>query len=150
MKKSVRKRIIIANRYAILKYYHCSNKNYVLENRTCCFVQSSALYARETWATVKLDVFKRKLSRKVFGPIKTDFETNEKSISSYGVADMIGVMESSRSEKILGNATGWKLKRMNSKRPRRRWSDRIQRGLRTAQGAVNSKEISMDGRGEMK
>jgi len=151
--EEIRKKLIAANRC----YFGLSTlfKSKLLSRRSKTtlykvLIRPIALYASETWATTKmdkkkLDVFERKILRKIFGPKMNEegeFEirTNEELRKLFREANIIGFMKSTRirwtghvwrSEGVLGSITKW---RPNTKRPRgrprQRWADRIKDDLK--------------------
>jgi len=124
-------------------------------------VRPITLYASSTWATTrsdkkKLEVFERKILRKVFGPKKNnegEYEVqNNKNVEElYNEPNITGILKSARigwaghvwrSKGLIGQITTWKPNAKRPRgRPRQRWADRIKEDLKML-GVRNAEETA--------
>jgi len=167
--EEVKRRLIAAIRcyYGLIPLFKSkilSRKSKVILYKV--LVKPVALYAGSTWATTKadekkLEVFERKILRKIFGPERNnegDYEirSNKNLEELYNEPSIVGTLKSMRigwaghvwrSEGLIGQVTNWKPNTKRPRgRPRQRWTDRIKEDLKKL-GIRNAEETAKD-RGE--
>ncbi|KAL4122066.1 hypothetical protein QTP88_014466 [Uroleucon formosanum] len=126
-------------------------------------VRPIALYASSTWATTKsdekkLEVFERKILRKIFGPKKNnegeyEIRSNKNLEELYNEPNITGILKSARigwaghvwrSKGLIGQITTWKPNAKRPRgRPRQRWADRIKEDLKML-GVRNAEETAQN------
>ena len=126
-------------------------------------VRPIALYASSTWATTKsdekkLEVFERKILRKIFGPNKNnegeyEIRSNKNLEELYNEPNITGILKSARigwaghvwrSKGLIGQITAWKPNAKRPRgRPRQRWVDRIKEDLKML-GIRNAEETAQN------
>jgi len=164
--EEVKRRLIAANRcyYGLLPLFKSkllSRKSKVTLYKV--LVRPIALYASSTWATTKsdekkLEVFERKILRKIFGPNKNnegeyEIRSNKNLEELYNEPNITGILKSARigwaghvwrSKGLIGQITAWKPNAKRPRgRPRQRWADRIKEDLKML-GVRNAEETAQN------
>uniref|UniRef100_A0A2S2N6G4 Retrovirus-related Pol polyprotein LINE-1 n=2 Tax=Schizaphis graminum TaxID=13262 RepID=A0A2S2N6G4_SCHGA len=164
--EEVKRRLIAANRcyYGLLPLFKSkllSRKSKVTLYKV--LVRPIALYASSTWATTKsdekkLEVFERKILRKIFGPNKNnegeyEIRSNKNLEELYNEPNITGILKSARigwaghvwrSKGLIGQITAWKPNAKRPRgRPRQRWVDRIKEDLKML-GIRNAEETAQN------
>ncbi|KAL4083607.1 hypothetical protein QTP88_028923 [Uroleucon formosanum] len=164
--EEVKRRLIAANKcyYGLLPLFKSkllSRKSKVTLYKV--LVRPIALCVSSTWATTKsdekkLEIFERKILRKIFGPKKNnegEYEVrNNKNLEElYNEPNITGILKSARigwaghvwrSKGLIGQITTWKSNAKRPRgRPRQRWADKIKEDLKML-GVRNAEETAQN------